>query len=401
MAADIELTLPDRPEFDDDARVRALENLGVIYTQPEARFDRITRLAQLLFGVPTAAVTLIDREHQYIKSHAGALICDGSRADAFCDETIRRQETLVVPDAAEDPRFAFKQATIGDAAPIRFYAGHPLTAPGGHRVGALCLLGDRPRTFSPAEEALLAELTGWVQDELTRSTELRHAADAQRALIPRTAPVVPGYAIAGACLPSRGVGGDFIDWYHLPSGDLAVTLGDVMGKGMAAAIMMASVRSAMRAVGRTAGPEAAVREVAVTLADDLEVNTTLVTMCHAHLLPAEGRVRFVDAGHGLVLRIGTDGRIDRPSGGGLPIGVSIDGGWTEQEMDLAPGDTLVMFSDGLLDLYDDPDASLQRIAELVRSSSTARQVVDRVVSRAGEVELLDDDVTVVAIRRTA
>jgi hypothetical protein len=400
MISSTDLRSDPRSEVDEDARVKALEDLGVVYTQPEERFDRITRLARLLFGVPAAAVTLIDRDSQYIKSLDGAPVCGSNRDDAFCDETIGQAETLVVPDAALDPRFASKKSTIDDG-PIRFYAGHPLTAPGGHRVGALCLLGGQPRTFSATEEALLAELAEWVQDELTRSTELRHAAEAQRALIPRTAPVVPGFQIAGACLPSRGVGGDFIDWYHLPGGDLAVTLGDVMGKGMAAAIMMASVRSAMRAVGRTAGPADAVGEVAVTLADDLEANFTLITLCHAHLMPDEGRVRFVDAGHGLVLLVGADGRVERPSGGGLPLGVRVDGRWEEQEMRLAPGDTLVMFSDGLLDLYDDPGASLDRIAEMVRSSTHARQIVDRVVQRARQIDLLDDDVTVVAIRRSA
>ena len=394
MATDADTSVERKSAQDDDDRVRALEALGVAFTQPEERFDRITRLARMLFGVSAAAVTLIDQDTQYIKSQDGTRLDNTSREDAFCNETIRQPHTLVVPDVASDPRFSAKKA------PFRFYAGHPLTAPGGHRVGSLCLLGDGPRKFSPTEDALLTELAAWVQDELTRSTEMRHAAEAQRALIPRTTPAPPGYQIAGACLPSRGVGGDFIDWYRLPSGDLAVTLGDVMGKGMAAAIMMAGVRSAMRAVGRTSAPAAAVREVATTLADDLEANTTLVTLCHAQLSVSDHTIRFVDAGHGLILMIGADGSIVRPVGGGLPLGVSLDGGWEEQQMDFAPGDTLLMFSDGVLDLYDDPDASLQRIVEVVRGSADASQIVDRVVSRAGEIELLEDDVTVVAIRRS-
>jgi serine phosphatase RsbU (regulator of sigma subunit) len=392
------IDLRDRPA-DDEARVRALEDLGVLDAGPEERFDRITRLAQQVFGVATASVNLIDRDRQYVKSSHGGALLDGPRTDAICDHTIRTPDTLVVEDAAADARFAQSKFVTGPSR-IRFYAGHPLEAPGGHRIGTLCLADDQPRRFGARERMLLRELARWVQYELTRSAELDQAAEVQRRLLPRRSPEIPGYEIAGACLPSRGVGGDFLDWYGSPDGQLTVTLGDVMGKGMAAAIIMATVRAALRSTGRSAGPAAAVSEAAATLQEDLEETGTLVTLCHARLSPDEGVMRYTDAGHGLMLLLRADGAVRRPTGGGFPLGVSPDETWTERQVELRPGDVVLAFSDGLLDLYDGTLSALDRVVEEVGRCSSAQEVVDRLTALARRAGLLDDDVTVLAIRRS-
>jgi serine phosphatase RsbU (regulator of sigma subunit) len=392
------IDLRDRPT-DDDARVRALEDLGVLDAGPEERFDRITRLAQLLFGVATASVNLIDRDRQYIKSTHGVALLEGPRAEAICDHTIRTPDTLVLEDAAADVRFADNPFVTGRSN-IRFYAGHPLEAPGGHRIGTLCLVDDQPRHFGLRERMLLRELAGWVQQELTRSAELDQAAEVQRRLLPRRSPEVPGYEVAGACLPSRGVGGDFLDWYGSPDGHLTVTLGDVMGKGMAAAIIMATVRAALRSTGRSAGPAAAVTEAAATLQEDLEETGTLVTLCHARLSPEEGVLRYADAGHGLMLLVRAHGGVRRPTGGGFPLGISADDRWTEQQVELRPGDVVVAFSDGLLDLYDGTLSALDRVVDVVGQCGCAQEVVDRLTALARRTDLLEDDVTVLVIRRS-
>jgi Stage II sporulation protein E (SpoIIE)/GAF domain len=384
---------------DDEARVRALEDLGVLDTGPEERFDRITGLARRLFGVASAAITLIDRDRQYIKSNEGANLSHGPRDDAFCEHTIRQPDSLVVEDASVDSRFADNPLVTGGPH-IRFYAGHPLEAPGGHRVGALCLLDDRPRTFTEPERALLEELAAWVQQELTRSEELEHAAQVQRGLLPRRRPQIRGYDVAGACLPSRGVGGDFLDWYPTRDGGLALTIADVMGKGMAAAIVMAMVRTAMRSVGRLHRPAVAVREAAHALHEDLEETGTLVTLCHAVLHPDDDVVRYADAGHGLMLLVRADGSLGRPAGGGLPLGVMPEVDWNDATVALRPGDVALAFSDGLLDLYPGPlPHALDEVAGVIRGSSDCDEIVGRFTARARRAALLDDDVTVMAVRR--
>jgi stage II sporulation SpoE-like protein/GAF domain-containing protein len=384
---------------DDETRVRALEDLGVLDTGPEERFDRITGLARRLFGVASAAITLIDRDRQYIKSNEGTDLSHGPRDEAFCDHTIRQPDTLVVEDASIDARFA-DNPLVTDDPHVRFYAGHPLEAPGGYRVGALCLLDDRPRTFTEPERALLEELAEWVQQELTRSEELEHAAQVQRGLLPRRPPRIRGYDVAGACLPSRGVGGDFLDWYPTRDGGLALTIADVMGKGMAAAIVMAMVRTAMRSVGRLHQPAVAVREAADTLHEDLEETGTLVTLCHAVLHPDDDVVRYVDAGHGLMLLVRADGSLGHPARGGLPLGVMSEVDRNDATVALRPGDVAVAFSDGLLDLYPGPlPQALNELARVVHESPDSGEIVRRFTARARRAALLDDDVTVVAIRR--
>jgi GAF domain-containing protein len=173
-------------------------------------------LPQHSFGVASASVNLLDKDRQYIKSVHGRPLIDGPRAEAICDYTIRTADTLVIEDVTADERFAAYPAVTG-APHVRFYAGHPLEAPGGHRIGTLCLTDERPRHFGPREQTLLRELAEWVQNELTRSAELEQAAEVQRRLLPRQSPQIPGYQVAGACLPSRGVGGDFLDWYCTPT----------------------------------------------------------------------------------------------------------------------------------------------------------------------------------------
>jgi serine phosphatase RsbU (regulator of sigma subunit) len=283
---------------------------------------------------------------------------------------------------------------------IRFYAGHPLTAPGGHRVGALCLIDDRPRNFTPEEQNLLEELADWVQQELTRSAELEHAAQVQRGLLPRLPPRIAGYDVSGVCLPSRAVGGDFLDWYPTRDGGLAVTLGDVMGKGMAAALVMAMVRTAMRSTGRSHAPAEALREAAGALHEDLEETSTLVTLCHAVLRPDDNVIRYADAGHGLMLLVRADGSVHRAVPGDLPLGVLPGVDWHEASVVLEPGDVVLAFSDGLIDLYPGTlQQALDQIATTIRDAVEAREMVDRFADRARAAALLDDDVTVLAIRR--
>jgi hypothetical protein len=351
-----------------------------------------------VFGVQSAAVTLVDATTQHHTSQAGRELADGPRRTAFCDHTIRNDEPLVVEDALTDERFVdFPSVTSGQ---VRFYAGHPLTAPGGARVGALCVVDDQPRSFSEGDLAMLGELASWAQRELDRAEELSRAAEMQRALLPHETPELDGYDIAGVCLPSGAVGGDFFDWHPSMDGEVVLTLGDVMGKGLQAAIMTATVRAVVRAASRRARPATAVAEAAEALHDDLWRTDTLVTLCHARLRPADGLVRFADAGHGLMLLVQADGSVHRPGRGGMPLGWPYDAEWSERSLRMAPGDVVVAFSDGVLDLYDGTLNALDEVAAAVRTLDSADEIVTHFAALARAMDVLPDDVTVVAIRRT-
>ncbi|WP_345379477.1 PP2C family protein-serine/threonine phosphatase [Pseudonocardia yuanmonensis] len=385
-----------------EERELALDALGVRPEGREGRFDRITRLAQKLFGVEIAAVTVVDADTQWIKSVQGIDIPYVPLEDTFCRVTLTAvEQQTVIEDARADGRFADSPFVRGDPH-VRFYAGHPLTTSSGIRVGTLCLIDPAPRRFGHAERTLLAELADWAGTVLRRTSEMERAAQVQRALLPQSGSItVPGYEVVGACVPARAVGGDLLDWYRVgdDDSDLAITLGDVMGKGIGAALLMATVRSALRTAGRELPPGEAVREAALALEADLEGTGTLVTLCQARLTPATGRLVWSDAGHGLLLLVRADGTVTRAPAGGLPLGTLPDDRWPEHEVHLAPGDAVVAFSDGLLDLYPTLDAAFADVARQVRSAPAA--IGDHVSRTAERVRDLAaaDDVTMVVVRR--
>jgi len=148
------------------ARLAALHEYDVLDTPSEAAFDRITQLAAELFDAPMALVTLIDAERQWMKSAYGLTPRETRREDAFCNHTIRSDEVLVVPDATADPRFR-DSALVTTDPKIRFYVGAPLTSPDGQRLGALCVLDQRPRPVpSTQDQHRLSVLAAAVVSEM-------------------------------------------------------------------------------------------------------------------------------------------------------------------------------------------------------------------------------------------
>ena len=386
----------------EEERLAAVRGLGVLDTPAEERFDRITRLAQRLFGVQSALVTVVDDNRQWFKSRQGLATEETPRSWAFCDRAIRSPETMVVPDAQADERFQANPLVTGDPN-IRFYAGKPLEVPGGHRVGTLCILDNSPREFNEAERETLEDLAAAAQKELLVNAEFDRAAEVQQALLPREAPTLDGYQLAGTCLPARSVGGDFFDWHPVyssggqPDG-VGFTLADVMGKGIGAAILMATVRAVLRATGRQPDVAAALATAAASLEDDLDETGTFVTLFHARLLAGDHVLQCVDAGHGLTLLVRADGSTRRVASRGLPVGALPGTTWEPVTVPLEPGDTLVSVSDGFLDLTGGTVEGLDRLTRIARSATGARDLVDR-IRAATRGRPLPDDVTAVALSR--
>jgi diguanylate cyclase (GGDEF)-like protein len=146
-------------------RLATLRSLKLLDTPAEERFDRITRLARKMFDVPIALVSLVDADRQWFKSNQGMDVCQSPRGTSFCGHTILREEPLVVQDAFEDERFRDNPLVTGDPN-IRFYAGYPLSAPDGSKLGSLCLIDRRPRTMSGEDLATLRELGRLIESEL-------------------------------------------------------------------------------------------------------------------------------------------------------------------------------------------------------------------------------------------
>ena len=147
------------------SRLHALHSLNLLDTEPEERFDRYTRLAAALFDTPIALVTLVDADRQWFKSCLGSDQSETSREVSFCAHALECRQTLVVPDALQDPRFADNPLVISGPR-IRFYAGAPLYLPGAHCVGTLCIIDRRPRQLTAEQLRLLGDLAALVEKEL-------------------------------------------------------------------------------------------------------------------------------------------------------------------------------------------------------------------------------------------
>lgn len=151
-------------------RLTKLHALGILDTEPEERFDRVTRIAAATFDVPIALISLVDRNRQWFKSCFGLGVRETSRDAAFCAHVVQANAEMIVPDALLDERFADNPLVV-DEPRIRFYAGAPLILEDGSCIGTLCLIDTRPRDVGPADLATLRDLRDLACDEITRARE--------------------------------------------------------------------------------------------------------------------------------------------------------------------------------------------------------------------------------------
>jgi anti-sigma regulatory factor (Ser/Thr protein kinase) len=374
------------------ARQRALDDMGILDTAPEERFDRVTRLAVQLFGVDSAAINLIDHNRQWSKSIVGFGRQEKSRSDSICAHTMSGDSVLVVTDISADAVHASKAVS----GVFEFYAGYPLYAPGGECIGAFSIYDGAPREFSVREQSMVRDLAGWVQQELTVSQELSRASEVQQGLLPQKLLSLPGWSVAGVCIPARAVGGDFYDWYPVGEG-AAFTVADAMGKGIGASIIAATVRAVLRSAARFADAAGAIDAASAALSVDLDKAGVFVTAFHARLDMDSGVLSYVDAGHGLSIVARADHTSERLRSYAPPLGIDPETEWRLQTVQLDAGDTLIVVSDGVLDLYDGSLAALDNLVTLALLAEEPGEIIEAVRARARGTTA--DDVTVLIVRR--
>jgi hypothetical protein len=384
-------------DTDEETRHAALASLQILDTPREERFERLVRLTQKMFDVPIAMVSLIDDDRHWNKAEVGlGGALEFPRSQSMCSYTIKGESALVVTDPEGDERFRGLAGVTGEPG-VRFYAGQPLHAPGGVAVGSLCIIDTKHRKISGRELEVLRELADFVETEMARGDELDRAGELQRNLLPRTVPHLPGYEVAGVCLPASAVGGDFYDWHTVGDG-FQVVLADVMGKGIPAALIGASVRSLMRGASRFNDLETAVNRVAFSVEPDLTETATFVTMLAARLDPFNHVLTYVDAGHGIAGIVTEQGKAEQFESDGLPLGAPAWEPWRAEHVTLEPGDTFVALSDGALDLFDTIEEAREAIRETIVAASGPQEVVD-IVAAFSRDHHATDDVTCVVIRR--
>jgi len=238
--------------------------------------------------------------------------------------------------------------------------------------------------------------------------ELETARSIQQALLPKAAPRLAGYDVAGWNQPADQTGGDYFGWQELPDGRVAFTLADVTGHGIGAALIAATCHAYTRAgMAEQSDLGAIVSHLNRLLCDDLPPGK-LVTFVAAALEPGEGRLDLLSAGHGpLLLYTASDDRVQSFDAHGIPFGIipTMPYG-PAQKIQMAAGDLLVLLTDGFFEWENagGDDFGIPRLQETIRAARSlpASQIIsslhEAVVRFAGGTRQLDD-LTAVVVKR--
>jgi serine phosphatase RsbU (regulator of sigma subunit) len=334
--------------------------------------------ARHMFEAKDYAVTLLDVR---LPDESGYGLLEELRAT-------RPNTAVVMISGVDDPE-------LGRAALEHGAFAYHVKPVGATQLYLLVVNNLRRRSVEMDHRANLDRLEGLVAE---RAEQMRRAAELQAGMLPASPFKEDGFEIAAHFTAAREISGDFYDWYRSTDGRVTFTLGDVMGKGLQASLMMATARAALRGVAGVEPLEAGIKQAAGVMNAALEVNHAYVTVFHCSFDPRSGELAYVDAGHGhaRLLRGATSQELLPQRS--APIGIFPDTQFVGGRIALNPGDSLVVFSDGLLDLRPDLATKEVQLPYEARRAATAQEMVDILAQGAREKDLFDD-VTVLALKR--
>jgi serine phosphatase RsbU (regulator of sigma subunit)/ketosteroid isomerase-like protein len=253
---------------------------------------------------------------------------------------------------------------------------------------------------------LLEMLAQEIRERERVEQDLRVARRIQQAALPKEVPPLEGWQITPYYQPAREVGGDFYDFLELEDGRLGLVVGDATGKGVPAALMMASARSMLRAVAQASdSPGDVLRRVNGPMVTDIPPNM-FVTCFYAILNPKSGHLVYANAGHDLpYLQHGDEAEELRARG--MPLGLMAESSYEEKEIVLDAGEAAVFYSDGLVEAHD-PEGGMfgfprlrALISEHAEQGPLGDFLLEKLYSFVGEGWEQEDDITLLTLRRSA
>lgn len=358
----------------------------------EKRLRSITDLVRDVLRVPFAAIyaedTLRALDIDSLVNENSTFLRD------FCDEVLDAEgpvtRSTAVP-VSPDPRNA-------DLSDLRFLGGTALRGLTANPVGVLIIGDTEPRTLRIQELATLHRLGHVVEQLMSFRAELRRGAEIQRSFLVGAEPSVPTWEHASICLSANQVGGSFLDWYTDEQSRLLLTMADVMGSGVGAGLLAATVRAVIRSTTAAHGFREATDAAAGLLRSDLEAAGALCTLFYARC-GAEGAIDYVSAGnaHGVVV---SRGRTPRSLGSGLPLGLITGQRWEPTSTQLSSDEVLLVVSEGVLSLYGGLESTLVAAQLAIHQCDGLKELPARLTARARSSRR-PNDLTVVALRPRA
>ena len=334
------------------------------------------------------------------------------------DEVVMRGKSVLTSDAQHDPRFASGTVVLQGirsvlAVPLGvsekvfgiIYADSPI-ADGRFTEDHLKVLTTLASVAAiRVENARLAEAR-LQQERLER--ELQLAMEIQQRFQPTAPPVVPGYELQGISFPCYEIGGDYYDFIQREDGRLVIALGDVSGKGTAAALLMSSLHASVHAqAGSHETLSETISAVNRYLADNIPANR-FVTLFYAELDPASGALSFLNAGHNPPLIVHAAGTVEQLASGGLPLGIKRNAEYREGRTQMQMGDVLVIYSDGVTEAASPSGEEFgpTRLYEVVSrnidaSAAGVRDRIESALTKFSQGTQAADDITLVIVKRQA
>jgi sigma-B regulation protein RsbU (phosphoserine phosphatase) len=415
-------------EMLDPARLAAVARTRLLDTDPEEPFDRLARLAAALLDAPFAFVTIVDERRTFWKSRIGLAEAGSNQRDqpneqSFCQYVIATGEQLIVGDAVRDPRTRENPSVIAQR--IGAWAGFPIRAPTGEILGSFCVVDVRAREWSEQDVlvletlaaaatreialriALLDERTARRRADLESARSSALARSLQASLLPPDLPDVPGLEIAARYLPATGgtdVVGDFYDVFQRGPASWAFMIGDVAGKGVEAAKLATLARHTIRTAAMQRLPP---REILVTLNRAMRAqepsSERFVTAIYGTLDLVHGgiEVELSIAGHPTPLVRRTDRSIESSTSHGIVLGAVAEPRLGEENIWLGNGDTLVLYTDGVVEARLDGELFGERrlrtlVAEGPLEADALADAIEQAVRTFSPV--LADDTAILVLR---
>jgi phosphoserine phosphatase RsbU/P len=334
------------------------------------------------------------------------------------DEVVTNGKSVLTSDAQADPRFMGGTVMLQGvrsvlAVPLGVgenvfgivYADSPL-AEGRFTEDHLKVL-----TTLASVAAIRVQNARLMEQQMERvrlERELQVASEIQQRFQPASAPIVVGYELQGISFPCYEIGGDYYDFIQRDNGKLIVALGDVSGKGPAAALLMSSLHAAVHAHSDTHNSLAkTIGAVNRYLVDSTPANR-FVTLFYAELDPKNGSLAFLNAGHNPPLICHAGGTMEQLAAGGLPLGIMANADFREGKTRLHPGDVLVIYSDGVSEAVNPKGEEFgpTRLYETVSrnldaSAAGIRDRIESALTKFCQGTPAADDITLVICKRLA
>ena len=403
-----------------------ISKVGVALLASSGLDETLDNVATLVFeAVPAERVVIMLRDDDNAEMQIKVARNRGSDTPidevrisrAIMTEVMENGKSVLTSDAQQDPRFASQTLVLQG---IRSVLAVPLSVDERHVFGLIYADSPTHRVMFSSEHldilttlasvaSIRVENASLLEERINRERmerELELATEIQQRFQPSGPPIIDGYEFQGISFSCYEIGGDYYDFIPRHDGTMLVALGDVSGKGTAAALLMSSLHAAIHGQVAAQTPlERTVTSINEYLVENTP-NNRFVTLFIAELEPETGYLKYINAGHNPPLIGRADGTIEQLASGGLPLGLM---GFAEYEVghvNLEPGDVLVVYSDGVTEAnnLNEDEFGIDRLQEVVQKhvSQSASRIRDRVESALSAftgTAAPNDDITLVIVKK--